>query len=154
MGPADFMRRAIQLGREAMAQGERPFGAVVVCDGAIVAEGRAGQSTGVDPTAHAELSAIRAAAAKLGRTDLSDCDLYASCDPCPMCCGAVWYAGLRKVYYGITQVDLTEAFGRDTAATILAEIGRPLDARVRPHERLLTGEARSVLDEWKKTAHR
>lgn len=142
------MRRAIELSREALAKGERPFGAVIVRGEEIIAEGHAQQGGTSDPTAHAEMTVIRAAAAHLGRTDLNDCELYASCDPCPMCVAAIWYAGLRKVYYGNTQADLREMFGRDTAAVLIEEVGRPLEHRTQPHERLLANEARRVLDEW------
>lgn len=94
------MRRALQLAHEAAAAGEVPVGAVVVKDGAVVGEGHNLTRTNADPTAHAEMVAIRAAAEKLGDERLTGCDLYVTLEPCPMCAGAISHARLARLYYG------------------------------------------------------
>lgn len=95
-----FMRRALELARQAFAEAEVPVGAVVVRDGIIVGEGRNRRETGKDALAHAELEAIRAACRTLGGWRLSDCDLYVTLEPCPMCAGAMINARIRRVIYG------------------------------------------------------
>lgn len=94
------MRRALDLAREAALMGEVPVGAVVVCDGKIVGEGNNLTRTCKDPTAHAEIVAIRNAAEELDDERLSTCDLYVTLEPCPMCAGAISHARLARVYYG------------------------------------------------------
>lgn len=94
------MRRALQLAQEAAAVGEVPVGAVVVKDGVVVGEGHNLTRTKADPTAHAEIVAIRAAAEKLGDERLTGCDLYVTLEPCPMCAGAISHARLTRLYYG------------------------------------------------------
>jgi guanine deaminase len=147
--PEDFMRRAIELSRRKLADGERPFGAVIVRNAEILAEGSAQQLSTNDPTAHAEIVAIRAAANALGTNDLSECDLYTSCEPCPMCTGAIWYGRLRKTYYANVTADF-EALGRTTQRTAADDAVLPIEQRPR-YERLLAGEARQVLEDWKKS---
>ena len=100
-----FMRKAIALSLENINNGGGPFGAVVVKDGKIVATGVNRVTANTDPTAHAEVNAIRKAAKKLGTFDLEGCDIYTSCEPCPMCLGAVYWAHLDKMYYGNTKTD-------------------------------------------------
>lgn len=146
--PHEYMRRAIELSRKKMlAYGERPFGAVIVKDDEIVGEGSAEQLSTNDPTAHAEIVAIRAAAKRLGANDLSECELYTSCEPCPMCAAAIWYTGIRKVYYGNVRTDF-QALGRDTGS-VVEQVCLPIEQRARPHERFLGDEAKAVLDEWR-----
>ncbi|GAA5045704.1 nucleoside deaminase [Erythrobacter westpacificensis] len=94
------MRRALQLAHEAAAAGEVPVGAVVVKEGVVVGEGHNLTRTHHDPTAHAEMVAIRAAAEKLGDERLSACDLYVTLEPCPMCAGAISHARIGRLYYG------------------------------------------------------
>ena len=100
-----FMRKAIALSVENINNGGGPFGAVVVKDGKIVSTGVNRVTANTDPTAHAEVNAIRKAAKKLGTFDLEGCDIYTSCEPCPMCLGAVYWAHLDKMYYGNTKTD-------------------------------------------------
>src|ERR1700721_2400258 len=100
-----FMARAIELSVENVNAGGGPFGAVVVKDGAIVAEGVNRVTATHDPTAHAEVSVIRAACAKLGAFELRDCDLYTSCALCPMCLGAIYWARLAHVYFANLATD-------------------------------------------------
>lgn len=105
-----YMRVAIAEAVHGVEQGEGgPFGAVIVKDGRIIARAHNQVLVTHDPTAHAEVQAIRKASSLLGRFDLSDCVLYASCEPCPMCLGAVHWAKLRKVVYGATRYDAAAA---------------------------------------------
>ncbi|HEY5589752.1 MAG TPA: nucleoside deaminase, partial [Paludibacter sp.] len=97
-----FMRKAIALSLENIKNGGGPFGAVIVKDGKIIATGVNCVTANTDPTAHAEVNAIRKASKKLGTFDLVGCEIYTSCEPCPMCLGAVYWAHLDKIYYGNT----------------------------------------------------
>lgn len=142
-----FMRRAIALAQEGMDAGQGgPFGSVVVSGGNIVGEGQNRVTSTNDPTAHAEVVAIRAACAALGRFDLAGCEIYASCEPCPMCLSAIYWARLDRVWY---------ANGRDDAARIgfddaliYREVALAPEARSVPMRRLLQGEARAAFDAW------
>ena len=98
MGQDVFMRQAISLAVENVENGGGPFGAVIVKDGVVVATGVNRVVPNNDPTAHAEVNAIRAACVKLGTFDLSGCVIYTSCEPCPMCLGAIYWAHLDKIY--------------------------------------------------------
>ena len=147
----DFMRRAIELSRLALDDQEGgPFGAVVVKDGAMVGEGRNRVEATGDPTAHAEIVAIRAAAARLATFDLGGCTLYASCVPCPMCLGAILWARIDRVVYAADRADAA-AVGFDDAA-LYREVARPWAERSLAAGRLLTGEARAVFDAWRAKA--
>jgi tRNA(Arg) A34 adenosine deaminase TadA len=142
-----YMREAIQLSVEEMEKGNGgPFGAVVVRGGEIVARGFNNVLASNDPTAHAEVEAIRKAAQALGSFDLSDCELYTSCEPCPMCLGAIYWARLRKVYYGNTRQDAAN-IGFDDAL-IYDEIEKPIEQRKIPMQQLLPEEARKGFDAW------
>ena len=99
------MRKAIELSIENVANGGGPFGAVIAKNGEIIATGVNRVTASCDPTAHAEVSAIRAAAAKLGTFDLSGYEIYTSCEPCPMCLGAIYWARLDKMYYANNKTD-------------------------------------------------
>lgn len=100
-----FMQLAIDLSIENVAQGGGPFGAVIVRNGEIIATGTNRVTENCDPTAHAEVSAIRAACAKLGDFKLSGCTVYSSCEPCPMCLSALYWAGVERIFYGNTKDD-------------------------------------------------
>ena len=102
------MREAIKLSLDNIDHDGGPFGAVIVKDGKIIARGVNRVTASVDPTAHAEVNAIREAARVLGTFDLSGCEIYTSCEPCPMCLGAIYWAHLDKVYYGNTKADAKE----------------------------------------------
>jgi guanine deaminase len=144
----DFMRRAIELSRVAMDGNEGgPFGAVVVRNGAIVGEGWNRVEATNDPTAHAEIVAIRAATARLRTFDLGGCTIYASCEPCPMCLGAILWARIDRVVYGAGRADAA-AIGFDDEA-LYREVACPRPERSLAAERLLTGEARAVFDAWR-----
>lgn len=98
--PSPFMNRALALARAAALSGEVPVGAVVVKDGAIIGEGANAPRTTHDPTAHAEIAALRAAAAALGDDRLDGCDLWVTLEPCAMCAGAIAHARIARLYYG------------------------------------------------------
>jgi len=100
MTDADFMQEALRLAKQAAAAGEVPVGAVVVKDGAIIGRGWNQPISGADPTAHAEIIALRDASRTLGNYRLNDCDLYVTLEPCVMCSGAIMHARLRRVIYG------------------------------------------------------
>jgi tRNA(Arg) A34 adenosine deaminase TadA len=149
MDEKDFMRRAIALSRQGLAGGHGgPFGAVVVADGRIVGEGFNQVTSTNDPTAHAEVVAIRAACKALGRFDLSGCEIFASCEPCPMCLSAVYWARIGRIYYGNGRADAAR-IGFDDAE-IYTEVARPLGERHLPLVRLLPVEARAAFDEWER----
>jgi guanine deaminase len=147
MDRTEFMRRAIGLSREGVMSGRGgPFGAVVVRDGRVVGEGSNQVLATSDPTAHAEIVAIRAASASLRRFDLSGCEIYASCEPCPMCLAAIHWARIDRVYYGNGRADAAR-IGFDDAV-IYEEVARPLTERKVPMVRLLPDEARLAFDLW------
>lgn len=144
---ARLLREAIRLSRTRMNQGRGgPFGAVVARDGVIVARGWNAVTTALDPTAHAEVVAIRRACRRLGRFALDGCVLYASCEPCPMCLAAAYWARVDRLVFGATREDAARA-GFDDAA-IYREVGLQPDARALPAARLLGEEAAVVLEEW------
>ena len=108
MEKTDIMRKAIALSIENVKNGGGPFGALIVKDGKIIAHGVNRVTANNDPTAHAEISAIRAACEKLHTFDLSGCEIYTSCEPCPMCLGAIYWAHLDKIYYGNNKHDAAD----------------------------------------------
>ncbi|MBP3331532.1 MAG: nucleoside deaminase, partial [Tidjanibacter sp.] len=110
-----FMARAIELAKESVNKGGGPFGAVIVKDGEIVAEGANSVTLNNDPTAHAEVSAIRNACAALDTFNLTGCEIYSSCEPCPMCLSAIYWARLDALYYAATRSDAAEINFDDSA---------------------------------------
>ena len=148
-----FMRRAIALAREGMEGGRGgPFGAVVVEAGEIVGEGCNQVTSTCDPTAHAEMVAIRAACAALGRFDLCGCEVYTSCEPCPMCLSALYWARVDRVYFANDRSDAAR-IGFDDAF-IYREVSLPREARSLPLIRMLEAEARPAFDAWLRKADR
>ena len=142
------MREAIRLSRDSVRkQGGGPFGAVVVRRGKIVGRGANQVTAANDPTAHAEIVAIRAAGQRLKTFRLDDCEIYTSCEPCPMCLTAIYWAGLTRVYYANTRADAARANFRD--AWLYRELARPRGRRQIPLQPLLRAEARKVFAEWK-----
>ena len=141
-----FMRQAIALARESVAQGGGPFGAVIVRAGEVVAQGNNRVVPSCDPTAHAEVTAIRAAAAKLGTFDLSGCELYTSCEPCPMCLGAIYWARIDRVYYGCDQQDAARAGFDDSF--IYRELALDPARRRLASCRILADEAQEAFRLW------
>ncbi len=146
MNPS-HMRRAIELSQEAIDQGlGGPFGAVIVRHDQIVAEGFNRVTSSLDPTAHAEIVAIRAACEVLEDYQLTDCEIYTSCEPCPMCLGAIYWARLTGIYFANSRQDAAEV-GFDDDFLYL-EIPKSPDERLIPVQRLLTEEARVVFADW------
>jgi guanine deaminase len=146
---AEFMRRAIALGIENVRSGRGgPFAAVVVKDGRIIAEGANRVTTTNDPTAHAEVVVIREACHVLGEFQLPGCDLYTTCEPCPMCLGAIYWARPARVIYACTAADAAAAGFDD--AFIYDELKRPLNERRIPTEQLLRGESQEIFATWLK----
>lgn len=152
-----FMRRAIELSATALATpGTEPFGAVVVRDGKIVGEGVNRSSLHFDPTSHGETEAIRDACQKLETLDLSDCDLYTSCEPCALCVAAMTIAGIRQLYYAASLAQSKTAFAGMTQAArrpidvdlLRAETGAAVDARRLPAVQALSQEAVEILGQW------
>lgn len=130
-----FMRRAIELAYAGMEGGHGgPFGAVVVRDGEVVGEGHNRVLSTNDPTAHAEVTAIRDASARLGRFDLADCEIYVNGVPCPMCMAAIYWSRIKKLYYACLPED-AEAIGFDDAA-FYRELEKPLEDRSLPAEQV------------------
>jgi guanine deaminase len=147
----EFMREAIRLAREKMRQGGGgPFGAVIVRDGEIIARGWNRVTAMNDPTAHAEVTAIRTACRKLKTFRLDDCELYASCEPCPMCLAAIYWAHLKKIYFAGTRHDAARIGFDDNL--IYREISRPVVRRKIPMRQLLRPETLAVFAEWKNKA--
>ena len=143
-----FMREAIRLSRLKMQSGQGgPFGAVVVRRGEIIARGWNRVTSANDPTAHAEVMAIRAACRKLKTFQLADCELYTSCEPCPMCLAAIYWARLKKVYYANSRRDAAKIHFDDEL--IYREVARPVSRRLIAMKQLLRGEAGQVFAEWK-----
>ena len=144
----DFMRKAIELSIENVQNGGGPFGAVIVKDNKIVATGVNRVTASCDPTAHAEVSAIRTAAQKLGTFDLSGCEIYTSCEPCPMCLGAIYWAHLDKIYYGNNKTDAKNIGFGDSF--IYDELELKPENRKLPSETLLRNEAIKAFEIWSK----
>jgi tRNA(Arg) A34 adenosine deaminase TadA len=142
-----FMARAIQLSIDGVRSGRGgPFGAVIVRDGQIVAEGVNQVTSTNDPTAHAEVLAIRQACTKLRSFELKDCELYSSCEPCPMCLGAIYWARLLRVYFANTAEDAAK-IGFDDSF-IYAELKLPHSQRRIPTIQMMREEALSGFKEW------
>lgn len=150
MTKEELMRKAIELSLRNVAEGGGPFGAVIARNGEIVATGVNRVTSNCDPTAHAEVSAIRAAAKVLGTFDLSGCEIYTSCEPCPMCLGAIYWAHLDRMYYGNNQHDAAK-IGFDDAF-IYRELELPIADRRLKAEELLPEEAIQVFRAWEEKA--
>lgn len=145
--PTTFMRRAIELSRLHMEAGAGgPFGAVVVKDGRILAEGWNRVTSGHDPTAHAEVVAIREACARLGTFELKGCEIFTSCEPCPMCLAAIYWARLDRIWYANGQADAAAIQFDD--AWLYREVALPLADRSLPLVQLLRDEALTVFQAW------
>ena len=137
-----FMRKAIELSIENVKNGGGPFGAVIVRGDEIIATGVNRVTDNNDPTAHAEVSAIRAACEKLGTFNLEGCEIYTSCEPCPMCLGAIYWAHLDRMYYGNNKHDAA-AIGFDDSF-IYEEIALTPDKRRLVSQELLRDEAQQA----------
>ena len=144
----EFMREAIRLSIENVQSGKGgPFAAVVVKDGIIIAQGTNLVTTLNDPTAHAEIIAIRNACKTLGTFQLDECEMYTSCEPCPMCLGAIYWARVSKVFFGNTKQDAAN-IGFDDSF-IYGELNKAFNDRQIPMIQMLREEALKAFDEWK-----
>lgn len=149
---AEFMRRAIALALENIRAGGGPFAAVVAKNGRIIAEGANRVTATNDPTAHAEVVAIREACRSLGAFQLDGCDLYTTCEPCPMCLGAIYWARPSRVFYACTDADAASAGFDD--AFIYEELKRPQESRRIPMSQLLRDESLPIFTAWKNQANK
>ena len=141
------MARAIQLSVDNVLSGQGgPFGAVIVKNGSIVAEGANRVTATNDPTAHAEVIAIRQACARLGTFELKECELYTSCEPCPMCLGAIYWARLDCIYYGSVAADAAQVGFDDSF--IYREIEQPFSARKIPMVQMMREQALAGFRAW------
>ena len=147
MNDKEFMQRAIELSVENIKNGGGPFGAVIVKNGKIISEGTNRVTADHDPTAHAEISAIRQAAKKLNTFDLSGCIIYTSCEPCPMCLAAIYWAHLDKIYFGNTKTD-AKNIGFDDSFIYDELKLNPADRKI-TMEHLLPDEAILAFEDWK-----
>jgi guanine deaminase len=142
-----FMARAIQISLDNVLSGRGgPFGAVVVKDGSIVAQGVNRVTSTNDPTAHAEVVAIREACARLGSFLLKDCEIYTSCEPCPMCLGAIYWAHLARIYFGNLASDALK-IGFDDSF-IYEQFAKPLARRSIPMEQMMPEQAWVAFQAW------
>lgn len=142
------MREAIQLSIHRMEAGEGgPFGAVIVKDGKIIGRGWNRVTSSNDPTAHAEIMAIREACKTLGTFDLSGCEIYSSCEPCPMCLSAIYWARLDKLWFAATREDAAGAGFDD--AFLYEEVSKPWKTRKLPAGQGLQNEACKAFEMWK-----
>jgi tRNA(Arg) A34 adenosine deaminase TadA len=141
-----FMLKAIALSKKNIDNGGGPFGAVIVKDGKIISTGVNRVTAHNDPTAHAEVNAIRKAARKLGTFNLSGCEIYTSCEPCPMCLGAIYWAHIDKIYYGNTKTDAA-AIGFDDSF-IYDELKQEITQRKVKIVQLLPQKAMEAFEKW------
>ncbi len=142
-----FMARAIQLSLQNVTSGRGgPFGAVVVKDGAIVGEGANQVTASNDTTAHAEMLAIRSACQKLASFELAGCEIYSSCEPCPMCLGAIYWARLDRIYFANAGADASDAGFDDSL--IYSELARPMGQRKIPMAQMMREEALAAFRVW------
>ncbi|HKW57486.1 MAG TPA: nucleoside deaminase [Candidatus Acidoferrum sp.] len=143
----EFMRRAIALAIENVRSGRGgPFAAVVVKEGRVIAEAANRVTATNDPTAHAEIVAIREACRDISHFQLAGCDLYCTCEPCPMCLGAIYWARPTRVFYAASAADAARAGFDD--AFIYQELSRPASSRRIPMQQLLHDESQSIFSAW------
>jgi guanine deaminase len=148
-----FMQQAIALATENVTSGAGgPFGAVVVRDGVVIATGANRVTLNNDPTAHAEVMAIRAACQALNTFQLTGCTVYTSCEPCPMCLAAIYWARCSAIYYGNTAADAA-AIGFDDSF-LYAEVKKPLADRSIPTVQLLSDQAIASFQAWRDQTER
>mgnify|MGYP003956093055 CR=1 FL=1 len=146
----EFMKRAIQISIESVKNGTGPFGAVIVTDGKIIAEGsnKVTLSNNPDSTAHGEMCVIRDACKKLNTFNLSGCELYSSCEPCPMCLSACYWSRIDKIYYANTREDAKKIDFDDSL--IYSEITKNINERKISMEQIMREEALKAFELWDK----
>jgi tRNA(Arg) A34 adenosine deaminase TadA len=141
-----YMRKAIEWAKKSVEKGGGPFGAVIVKDGVVVAQGYNCVTLNNDPTAHAEVTTIRKACKKLKTFDLSGCEIYTSCEPCPMCLSAIYWARIDKIYYGCTKTD-AKNIGFDDSF-IYDQIDLKPEKRAIPSVNMMQKEAMEAFRLW------
>ena len=146
MTKEELMHRAIELSKNSVKTGGGPFGAVIAKDGIIIAEASNSVTIDLDPTAHAEVNCIRQATRKLKTFNLEGCEIYTSCEPCPMCLGAIYWARLDKMYYGNNKTD-AKNIGFDDSFIYDELAIKPADRKL-PSEVLLHNEAITAFEAW------
>ena len=146
----EFMNRAIELSLESVNKGGGPFGCVIVKDEKIVSEGSNRVTSSKDPTAHGEIVAIREACKKINNFSLSGFELYSSCEPCPMCLSAIYWARIEKIYYANTRDDAQEIDFDDSL--IYSEFKKKIDKRKIPMIQMMRDEALKAFELWDKKA--
>ena len=152
-GQLQFMREAIRLSIENVQTGKGgPFAAIIVKDGNIIASGTNLVSSTNDPTAHAEIAAIREACKILNSFQLDGCEIYSSCEPCPMCLGAIYWARPERVFYGNTKQDAAEINFDDSF--IYEELAKQVDDRDIPMTQILHEEALAAFKAWKESPNK
>ena len=144
----EFMKRAIELSVESVNNGGGPFGSVIVKDNRIIAEGSNKVTSNNDPTAHGEIVAIREACKKLNNFSLNQCELYSTCEPCPMCLSAIYWARIKKIYYGNTRDDARKIDFDDSL--IYTELQKNIDKRKIPMIQIMRNEALKAFELWDK----
>jgi len=144
----EFMKRAIELSVESVNNGGGPFGSVIVKDDKIIAEGSNKVTSNNDPTAHGEIVAIRAACKKLNNFSLNECELYSTCEPCPMCLSAIYWARIEKIYYANTRDDARKIDFDDSL--IYTELQKNIDKRKISMIQIMRNEALKAFELWNK----
>ena len=144
----EFMKRAIELSLESVNKGGGPFGCVIVKDEKIVSEGSNKVTSSKDPTAHGEIVAIREACKKINNFSLSGFELYSSCEPCPMCLSAIYWARIDKVYFANTRQDAQKIDFDDSL--IYSEFQKNIDKRKIPMVQMMRNEALKAFELWDK----
>lgn len=151
MDSESWMAKAIELARENVRAGRGgPFAALVVRDGALLASGTNRVTSTNDPTAHAEIVAIREACRALGSFQLAGCEIYTTCEPCPMCMGAIYWARPARLYYAGTRADAARVGFDD--AYIYQQLETPVESRAIPMTQLLRDQALAAFAEWERKA--
>ena len=146
-GNPEFIQQAIELATQNVVQARGgPFGAVVVKDGVVIATGVNQVTSSNDPTAHAEIVAVREACRALSRFQLTGCEVYTSSEPCPMCLAALYWSRCRAIFYGNTAADAARAGFDDSI--LYEEVKRPLNERALPIERMMGAEAWRSFEVW------
>ena len=144
----EFMKRAIELSIKSVNNGGGPFGSVIVKGDKIIAEGSNKGTSNNDPTAHGEIVAIREACKKLNNFSLNGCELYSTCEPCPMCLSAIYWARIDKIYYANTREDARKIDFDDSL--IYTELQKNIDKRKIPMIQILRNEALKAFELWDK----
>ena len=144
----EFMKKAIELSIESVNSGGGPFGCVIVKNDKIISEGSNKVTSSNDPTAHGEIVAIREACKKINNFSLSGCELYSTCEPCPMCLSAIYWARIDKIYYANTRKDAQKIDFDDSL--IYSEFQKNINERKIPMIQMMRNEALKAFELWDK----